>query len=251
MEFNSLHVKESKLNQENKFTFDFVANEEEIKRVIFTPSKDYYITTLNANIKLDEDKEALKKRVKQSDAWDSILKLSKLSNKLAKKGASYQNDIKAVLFKVSKVGLAPQSEKLDIILNDEIIDAMSYNYRYYDVEEYKFKEGKIYDPYRHFRGLGLSFKQNNYEKIFRVKLSLKNDEIAQSLYLDRNLFDFDTFYLAQNQFFVLEQPSQKYIGSYSYYHRAVNYYYHANGKRISSSNDVIKAYYQGSYNLKL
>ena len=64
MEFNSLYVKETKLNTENKFTLDFVENEEEIKRVVFRPNKDYYITTLNANIKLNEDKNALKNRVR-------------------------------------------------------------------------------------------------------------------------------------------------------------------------------------------
>ena len=64
MEFNSLYVKETKLNTENKFTLDFVENEEEIKRVVFRPNKDYYITTLNANIKLNEDKNALKSRVR-------------------------------------------------------------------------------------------------------------------------------------------------------------------------------------------
>ena len=64
MEFNSLYVKETKLNSENKFILDFTENEEEIKRVVFRPNKDYYITTLNANIKLNEDKNALKSRVR-------------------------------------------------------------------------------------------------------------------------------------------------------------------------------------------
>ena len=57
MEFNSLYVKETKLNDENKFLLDF-ANEEEIKSVVFSPEKDYFITSLTANIKLDENKKA-------------------------------------------------------------------------------------------------------------------------------------------------------------------------------------------------
>ena len=79
MEFGSLYIKETALNAENKFVLDF-AEEEEIKRVLFSPLKDYYITTINANIVLEEDKKALQQNVKQSDAWDNILKLSKLSN---------------------------------------------------------------------------------------------------------------------------------------------------------------------------
>ena len=144
---------------------------------------------------------------------------------MAKKGADYQNDIQSVLFKINEIGLANRSEKLGVILSDEIIDATSYKYRYYDLDEYKFKEGKIYDPYKHFRELGISFKTNNYDKIYRAKLSLKNNKIYQSLNFDRKLFNLDSFYLAQNQFFVLEQPSRKFTGCFSYYHLAVNYYY--------------------------
>ena len=80
MEFGSLYIKETALNAENKFVLDFAEEEEEIKRVLFSPLKDYYITTINANIVLEEDKKALQQNVKQSDAWDNILKLSKLSN---------------------------------------------------------------------------------------------------------------------------------------------------------------------------
>ena len=53
--------------------------------VVFRPNKEYYITTLNANIILNKDKNALKNRVRQSNALDNILELSKLSNELAKK----------------------------------------------------------------------------------------------------------------------------------------------------------------------
>ena len=92
--------------------------------------------------------------------------------------------------------------------------------------------------------MGISFKTNNYDKIYRAKLSLKNDKIYQSLNFDRKLFDFDSFYLAQNQFFVLEQPTRKFTGSFSYYHLAVNNYYQSNGLRVPSSDNVIRAYYQ-------
>ena len=159
MKFGSLYIKETALNAENKFVLDF-AEEEEIKRVLFSPLKDYCITTLNANIVLEEDKKALQQNVKQSDAWDDILKLSKLSNELNKKSADFQNDIKSVLFKINTTSFIPQAETLGIILTDEIIDTMSYKYRYYDVDEYKFKEGKIYNPYKHLRDSGISFKND-------------------------------------------------------------------------------------------
>ena len=142
-------------------------------------------------------------------------------------------------FKISKIGLANQSEKLGVILSDEIIDATSYKYRNYDDDE-----GRIYDPYKHFRELGISFKTNNYDNIYRAKLSLKYHKIYQSLNFHRKLFNFDSFYLTQNQFFVLEQPSWKFTGSFSNYHLAVNYYYQSNGLREPSPGNVIWAYYQ-------
>ena len=256
MEFNSIYVKESKLSDENKFILDFAANEEEVKRVVFKPSHDHYITTLDANIVFEEDKEALNANLKASDQWDDILKLSKLSNELAKKGAAYQNDIDSVLFKTNEPGLASQTEKLSVILTDELIDAMSFKYRYYDVEEYRFKEGKIYDPYKHFRDLGISFKvtANNYDKIYKAKLSFKNNKILQSLTFDRKLFNFDAFYLAQNQFFVtlsiVGQPSRKFVGSYGFYHKAINYYYQGLGINVPSANQAITNYYQRRYPAK-
>ena len=205
MEFNSHYVKETKLNDENKFLLDF-ANEEETKSVVFSLEKDYFITSLNANIKLDENKKVLENAVKTSDAWDNIfLKLSKISNDLATKGATYQNDIKTVLFEIRQFGLEFQTENLDLILDNNIID-MSFKYRYYDVDEYKFKEGKIYNPYKHFREIGMSFKtsRNGYEKILKAKLNLENNKIIYTLDFDRKLFDFDSFYISKNQFFILD-----------------------------------------------
>ena len=244
MDFASLYVKEAKLNEDNKFTLDF-ADEDEIKKVVFSPDKDYYITTLNANIKLEEDKKALIQNLKLSDAWDNILKLSNLSNELNTKGADFQNDIKSVLFKINDSGFIPQTETLNIILTNEIIDAMSYKYRYYDVQEYKFKEGKIYDPYKHLRDDRISFMvtRNNTRKIYTAKLDFKKDKIIQSLYFDRKTFDFDTFYQAKNQFFIYDGYNKKYIGSRAYYHRAINYFFQSVGRQIPAADISIRDYY--------
>ena len=207
MEFNSIYVKETTLNEENKFTLNF-SSENEVKDVIFHPDLNYFITTLDANIKLDENKAALKSAVKNSDVWDDILKLSKLSNELATKGADYQNDIKTILLKIQEFGLVFQTENFDLILDNNIIDVTSFKYQYYDVDEDKFKEGKIYNPYKHFREIGMSFKtsrNSSDNKVIKAKLNLKNNQITYTMNFDRKLFDFDTFYIAKNQFFVFDQ----------------------------------------------
>ena len=141
MEFNSLYVNETTLNEENKFTLNF-SSENEVKDVIFHPDLNYFITTLDTNIKLDENKAALQNAIKSCDVSDDILKLSKLSNELATKGADYQNDIKTVLLKIQEDGLVFQTENFDLILDKNIIDITSFKYQYYDLDEYKFKEGK-------------------------------------------------------------------------------------------------------------
>ena len=225
MEFNSIYVNETTLNQENKFTLNF-SRENEVKDVVFHPNLNYFITTLDANITLDENKAALQNDVKNSDVWDDILKLLKLSNELATKGADYQNDIKTVLLKIEEDGLVFQTENFDLILDKNIIDITSFKYQYYDVDEYKFKEGKIYNPYKHFREISMSFKtsrNNSNNKVIKAKLDLKNNQITHTLDFDRKLFDFDTFYIGKNQFFVLDPVRNKFIGSYAYYHIWVNY----------------------------
>ena len=122
---------------------------------------------------------------------------------------------------------------------------MSYKYRYYDVQEYKFKEGKIYDPYKHLRDNGISFMvtRNNTRKIYTAKLDFKKDKIIQSLYFDRKTFDFDTFYQAKNQFFIYDGYNKKYIGSRAYYHRAINYFFQSVGRQIPTADIFIRDYY--------
>ena len=132
-----------------------------------------------------------------------------------------------------------------MILDDNIIDITSFKYRYHDVNEYKFKEGKIYNPYKHFREIGMSFKtsRNGYEKIFKAKLDLKNDKIIYTMDFDRKLFDFDSFYISKNQFFILDPTTRKIIGSYAFYHKAINYYYQAFQRKVPSADQFFREYY--------
>ena len=109
------------------------------------------------------------------------------------------------------------------------------------VDEYKFKEGKIYNPYKHLRDSGISFK--NDLKTYTAKLNFQNDKIIQSLYFDRKTFDFDTFYLAKNQFFIYDRYNKNYIGSKNSYHATINYFFQRNERQIPAADIFIKQYF--------
>ena len=78
-----IYFKEVILNDDNKFTLDF-SDKEVVQEVNFVNNLDYYITSLNCNLKVKEyihDKD------------EKIKELSKKRRILLEKGPAYQNDI--------------------------------------------------------------------------------------------------------------------------------------------------------------
>ena len=82
-----IYFKEALLDDDNRFTLDF-ANDIYVNQILFSSKYDYYITTLNCDLKLLKDFNAHK------DILDDLKKLPDLIQKLLEKGAVYQNDIK-------------------------------------------------------------------------------------------------------------------------------------------------------------
>ena len=82
-----MYFKEIVLDQNNKFTLDFSQTNQTYK-VHFSPKKDYFITSMNCNLDIQED-------IKNS-VFDEIKELSEKSRLLLVKGPAYQNDIKIV-----------------------------------------------------------------------------------------------------------------------------------------------------------
>ena len=81
--------KESILNDDNKFVLDF-SDEEFVHEVNFLNNLDYYITSLNCNLILENIVNDPKDN---KDRKKLIEELSRKSRLLLKKGAAYQNDI--------------------------------------------------------------------------------------------------------------------------------------------------------------
>ena len=82
-----MYFKEIVLDENNKFMLDF-SQTDQIYKVHFSPKKDYFITSMNCNIDIQEG-------IKNS-VFDEIKELSKKSRLLLKKGPVYRNDIKRV-----------------------------------------------------------------------------------------------------------------------------------------------------------
>ena len=80
MEPISMYFKEIVLDQNNKFTLDFSQTNQTYK-VHFSPKKDYFITSMNCNLDMQED-------IKNS-VFDEIKELSEKSRLLLVKGPAY------------------------------------------------------------------------------------------------------------------------------------------------------------------
>ena len=75
------------LHENNKFTLNF-SQTNKIYKVHFLPKKDYFITSMNCNLDIQED-------IKNS-VFDEIKELSEKSWLLLEKGPAHQNDTKRV-----------------------------------------------------------------------------------------------------------------------------------------------------------
>ena len=78
-----IYFKETLLDDQNRFTLDF-SNEITVNEILFSPDKDYYITSMNCDLKLLKDFQA------HRDILDDTKKLSKLGCLLLEKGPNYQ-----------------------------------------------------------------------------------------------------------------------------------------------------------------
>ena len=83
-----IYFKEIALSKNDKFTLKF-SRTDQIHKVHFSRKKDYFITSMNCDLNLEQD-------IKNDGVLDEIKELSEKSRLLLKKGPAYQNDIKTV-----------------------------------------------------------------------------------------------------------------------------------------------------------
>ena len=148
-----IYQNEAKLDNNNKFTIDFV-DDEIVNYVNFFSKNQYYIASLNCNIT-----KANNKKVTFKGSKSLVDELSKTSRDLLDKGAASKNDITYMTSFLTQnfnlLDLAPQKYKL--VLDPIDINNNSFNYQFYDVKDKRLKLAKIYSPFSHLKN-GFVFK---------------------------------------------------------------------------------------------
>ena len=222
-----IYFKEALLDDDNRFTLDF-ANGINVNQILFSSKYDYYITTLNCDLKLLKDFNAHK------DILDDLKKLSDLSWKLLEKGAIYQNDIKKSKLYLGGPGTIFTKVNYEFWLSNAQIKHFSFNYQFYDMEEQKIRDCAIYSPYNHFSERGFRFKL--YNNIYTVGLGEFVESIFMQYKYKRYLFDFDIHYQTRNQLFVFDKVADEFIGSDGDYHLIINDRYQRHEKGVPDVN---------------
>ena len=124
-----IYFKEVTLNENNKFTFEF-SQADQIYKVHFSPRKDYFITSMNCDLSLEQD-------IKNDGVLDEIKELSEKSRLLLKRGPAYQNDIKTIYLWQGVPGTTMEKGTFDFLPSAANINRFRWHYKFYNVEEKK------------------------------------------------------------------------------------------------------------------
>ena len=151
-----IYQNEAKLDNNNKFTIDFI-DEEVVNLVSFFSKNQYYISSLNCNIS-----KANKKKVSFTGSKALVDDLSTVSRELLDKGPTLKNDIDYVTATLTDnydlPEIAPQKYK--IVLDPQVITDNSFRYQVYDQVDKRLKFTRIYSPFSHLKS-GIVFKGEN------------------------------------------------------------------------------------------
>ena len=90
----------------------------------------------------------LEQNFKNGSMLDGIRELSEKSRPLLAKGPAYQNDIKDVYLYAGVAGTTQQQITLIFFNVTANINRFSWHYKFYDVEEKKIRDCKIWSPLR-------------------------------------------------------------------------------------------------------
>ena len=166
-----IYQNEAKLDNNNKFTIDFI-DEEVVNLVSFFSKNQYYISSLNCNIT-----KANKKKFSFSGSKALVNDLSSISRELLDKGPTVKNDIDYVTATLTDnydlPEIAPQKYK--IVLDQKVVNDNSFRYQFYDQVDERLKFARIYSPFSHLKS-GIVFKgENDNVKRNKVIFQLVDD----------------------------------------------------------------------------
>ena len=157
MELASIYLDETKLDQNNKFTINFLTTESDFN-VFFNKNTVCYVTNLDLNIILDDETTPT--------YHQKVKELSKLSNELIAKSFINRkfNTVNLLNYHASNFNLPHK-----LYLNKGMVDIFSFKYEFLDTTENKIKKCKIYDQYQHLKA-GMDF-ENNDTSTYHINLT--------------------------------------------------------------------------------
>ena len=144
---NFIYFKEIALNENNKFTLEFYQTDQ-IYKVHFSPKKDYFITSMNCDLNLEQD-------IKNDGVLDEVKEPSEKSRLLLEKGPTYQNDIKTLYLWWGLPETTLEKVSFGFSLSAANIKRFSWLYKFCDIEGKR--DCKIYSPYDQFINRSLKF----------------------------------------------------------------------------------------------
>ena len=153
---------------------------DQIYKVHSSPKKDCFIMSMNCNLDIQENIK--------NNVFDEIKELSEKSRLLLEKCPAYQNDIKRVYMWLGVPGRTHGRIYFYSVLSAANINTYSWHYKFYDIEENKIRDCRIYSPYEHFLKRGFIFKNDTFTSgslcwCKRVHGSSNNQFHVQTLFI--------------------------------------------------------------------
>ena len=151
-----------------KFNVNF-NDGDKLDGVLFKKDKNYYITSLTTNIKIEKD-------LKKLSDYKKIEEISKKLNEVIKNDSQHLH--KDVKLKITGVNdLVPVKTKRKLTTK---------SVEFFDEKTKKKKKALIYSPYKELKLFGLKFQKEN-GVIYKYHISLIEDE-KDNLFLEKKLF---------------------------------------------------------------
>ena len=173
MYWNKIKFKGEDNFKEFKVTF---SDGDNLDGVIFKKEKDYFITSLTANVKINKNLKDLKD-------YKKIEEISKRSNSIIEKGITHL--YKDILLEINL-------NDIDDLLPDKTKRRLSVkSLEFFDEETKKKKTVSIYSQYEELKIFGLRFKKEN-GIIYKYTINLMEDK-------KNNLFSEKIFFLIKQK----------------------------------------------------
>ena len=168
MYWNKIKFKGEDNFKEFKVTF---SDGDNLDGVIFKKEKDYFITSLTANVKINKNLKDLKN-------YKKIEEISKRSNSIIEKGITHL--YKDILLEINL-------NDIDDLLPDKTKRRLSVkSLEFFDEETKKKKTVSIYSKYEELKIFGLRFKKEN-GIIYKYTINLVEHK-KNNLFLEKKIF---------------------------------------------------------------